>query len=127
MKQHFSIGHAQLLVTDHINPGNTNYYVEALIQQYIFGKVKKGQQVLLKFPAYTCHEFGTGKGVVELINATPSDSGYLAKVSLQGGLITNYKKQLRYNDKLPVQADIITENLNLLQRVFYNLRKNISR
>ena len=110
----------------YVNPGNTNYYVEALIQQYNFGKVKKGQQVLLKFPAYPYHEFGTVKGVVELINATPSDSGYLAKVSLPEGLITNYKKQLRYNDRLPVQADIITENLNLLQRVFYNFRKNMS-
>lgn len=36
-------------------------------------------------------------------------------------------KTTAYSDRLSVQADIITENLNLLQRIFYNLRKNISR
>ncbi len=110
----------------YINPGNTNYYVEALIPQYNFGKIKTGQIVLLKFPAYPYQEFGSVKGTIEFINATPSDSGYLAKVSLPNGLLTNYKKQVRYNAGLTAEADIITENMNLLQRLFYNLRKNIS-
>lgn len=113
-------------VVCYINPGDTDNYMEILIPQYNFGKVRPGQQVLLKFPAYPYQEFGTVKGVVEFISTTPSDSGYLAKVSLPNGLVTNYKKQLRYNTGLSAQADIITEDMNLLQRLFNNLRKNIS-
>lgn len=113
-------------VVCYINPGDTDNFMEILIPQYNFGKVKPGQQVLLRFPAYPYQEFGTVKGVVEFISTTPSDSGYLAKVCLPQGLVTNYKKQLRYNTGLSAQADIITEDMNLLQRLFNNLRKNIS-
>jgi HlyD family secretion protein len=114
-------------VVCYINPGNTNYYAEMIISQYNFGKIKTGQQVLLKFPAYPYQEFGSVKGVIEFINSTPSDSGYMAKVSLPDGLITNYKKQIHYKTGFSLQADIITENMNLLQRLFYGLRKNFSR
>jgi len=110
----------------YINPGNTNYYIEILIPQYNFGKIKTGQQVLLKFSAYPYQEFGSVKGTIELINSTPSDNGYMAKVSLPDGLITNYKKQIQYKAGLSLEADIITENMNLLQRFFHGLRKNIS-
>jgi HlyD family secretion protein len=113
-------------VVCYINPGNTNYYVEALISQYNFGKIKTGQPVLLKFSAYPYQEFGSVKGVIEIINSTPSDSGYMAKVSLPEGLMTNYRKQIHYKTGLSLEADIITENMNLLQRLFYGLRKNLS-
>ena len=109
----------------YINPGNTDYYVETLISQYNFGKIKTEQEVLLKFQAYPYQEFGFIKGNIEIINAIPADSGYLAKVSLPENLITNYKKIIQYKTGLLVQADIVTENLNLLQRLFYNLRKMI--
>ncbi len=45
----------------YINPGNTDYYVEAVIPQYNFGKADTGQQVLLKFQAYPYQEFGSVK------------------------------------------------------------------
>lgn len=110
----------------YINPGNTDYYIEVLIPQYNFGKIKTSQKVLLKFPAYPYQEFGSVKGTIDIINTTPTDSGFLAKVTMPEGLVTNYKKSIQYRTGLSVQAEIITENMNLLQRLFYNLRKNIS-
>lgn len=110
----------------YINPGNTDYYAEALISQYSFGKIKVGQTVLVKLQAYPYQEFGFLKGKIETINAIPSDSGYLAKVSLPKTLLTNYKKTVQYRTGLLLQGEIITEDLNLSQRLFYNLRKMVN-
>ncbi len=109
-----------------INPGNSNYYVEALIPQYNFGKVKTGQDVLLKFEAYPYQEFGSVKGRVEFISNAPSDSGYLAKIALPEGLETNYKKTLQYRTGLSMQAEIITDKRRLLERFFSNFRSKLN-
>ena len=109
-----------------INPGNSNYYVEAVIPQYNFGKVKTGQEVLLKFQAYPYQEFGSVKGRIEFISTAPSDSGYLAKILLPQGLVTNYKKQLQYRTGLSMQADIITDKRRLLERFFSSFRSKLN-
>jgi HlyD family secretion protein len=111
----------------YVQPANTAYFVEMLIPQYNFGKIKQGQQVLLKFQAYPYEQYGAVVGKIDYINATPSDSGYLAKVVLPDGLVTNYKKPLQYRNGLFAQADIITENMRLLERFYYNLVKQVNR
>lgn len=109
-----------------INPGNTDYYVEALIAQHNFGKVKTGQDVLLKFRAYPFQEFGSVKGKVAFISNVPSDSGYLAKITLPEGLITNYKKIIQYRTGLSIQSDIITNNRRLLERFFSTFKSKLN-
>lgn len=102
------------------------YYVEMLIPQTNFGKVKPEQEVLLKFPSYPAQEFGSVKGKIEYIKNIPSDSGYLAKVSLPEGLVTNYKKTILFTEGLMAQAEIITEKKRLSDRFmsgFKNLIK----
>ena len=111
----------------YVQPDSISYFVEMLVPQYNFGKVKKGQQVLLKFEAYPFEQYGAVVGKIDYINTTPSDSGYLAKVVLPDGLLTNYKKPLQYRNGLLAQADIITENMRLLQRFYYNLARQIKR
>lgn len=111
----------------YVQPTNTAYFVEMLIPQYNFGKIKQGQQVLLKFQAYPYEQYGAVVGKIDYINTTPSDSGYLAKVILPDGLITNYKKPLQYRNGLFAQADIITENMRLLERFYYSLIKQVKR
>lgn len=111
----------------YVQPTNTAYFVEMLIPQYNFGKIQLGQQVLLKFQAYPYEQYGAVVGKIDYINSTPSDSGYLAKVSLPDGLVTNYKKPLQYRNGLFAQADIITENMRLLERFYYSLVKQVKR
>lgn len=111
----------------YVQPGNTSYFVEMLIPQYNFGKVQQGQEVLLKFQAYPYEQYGSVVGKIEYINTTPSDSGYLAKVVLPEGFITNYNKPLQYRNGLFAQADIITQDMRLLERFYYNLVKQIKR
>jgi len=66
-------------------------------------------------------------GKIDYNNTAASESGFLAKVVLPDGLITNYKKPLLYRNGLFAQADIITENIRLLQRFYYNLARQIKR
>jgi HlyD family secretion protein len=108
-----------------INESN-QYFVEMLIPQTNFGKVKPGQVVLLKFPSYPAQEFGSVKGKIDYIKSIPSDSGYLAKISLPEGLVTNYKKTILFMEGLIAQAEIITEKKRLSDRFisgFKNLIK----
>ncbi len=108
-----------------INPENSEYYAQIVIPQANFGKVAKGQQVLLKFPSYPFQEYGTVKGTIEFISHIPTDSGYLAKVVLTDGLNTNYKKQIQYRDGLIAQGEIVTKDLRLLQRFYYGIVKQV--
>ncbi len=112
--QQFKTGQVIGYVT---NPSN-QYFVEMLVPQTNFGKVKAGQSVLLKFPSYPSQEFGSIKGRIEFVKSIPSDSGYLAKVSLPDGLITNYKKNILFVEGLSAQAEIITEKKRLSERLF---------
>jgi multidrug resistance efflux pump len=108
-----------------ITNATSQYYVEMLIPQTNFGKVKAGQDVLLKFTSYPAQEFGSVKGRIEYIKNIPSDSGYLAKVSLPDGLITNYKKTILFTEGLMAKAEIITEKKRLSDRFMSGFRNLI--
>lgn len=104
-----------------INPFNTIYYAELNIPQKNFGKVFIGQKVLLKFPSYPFQEYGIVIGQVDLISNIPTDSGYLAKVSLPYVLETNHKKRVQFREGLQAEGDIVTKDIRLLQRFYYNI------
>ena len=61
-------------------------------------------------------------GKLDFISNISTDSGYLAKVLLPNGLQTNYKKLLQYHEGLSAQAEIITEDLRLSDRMLNQLR-----
>jgi multidrug efflux pump subunit AcrA (membrane-fusion protein) len=105
-----------------VNPENTAYYARVLIPQNNFGKIKVGEEVLLKLNAYPYREFGLIKAKLDFVSSIPTDSGFVAKVTLPNGLVTNYKKQLHYTESLSAQAEIITEDLQLSDRLFNELR-----
>ena len=110
-----------------INPENTQYYAEVYIPQTNFGKVKLGQEVLLKFPSYPFQEYGSVSGKIDFISNINTDSGYLAKVILPQGLNTSYKKQVQFRDGLQAQGEIITQNMRLLERFYYNIIKQVKK
>ncbi len=108
-----------------VNPNNSEYYAQINIPQSNFGKVALGQTVLLKFPSYPFQEYGAIEGKIDFISHIPTDSGYLAKVILTDGLTTSYKKVVQYRDGLTAQGEIITKDLRLLQRFYYNIVKQV--
>jgi HlyD family secretion protein len=85
----------------------------------------KGQDVLLKFPAWPAQEFGTVKGKIDYIKNIPSDSGYLAKVILPDGLHTSYNKNLIYAEGMIANAEIITADKKLSDRFIEKIKSLI--
>jgi HlyD family secretion protein len=108
-----------------VNPENAHFYAEIFIPQSNFGKIRQGQTVLLKFPSYPFQEYGSVKGKLEFISNISTDSGYLAKVVFNNGLVTSYKKSVQFREGLTAQAEIITQDMRLLQRLYYNIRKQV--
>ena len=109
----------------YINPENSYYFAQLVIPQTNLGKVTVGQKVLLKFSSYPFQEYGAVYGKIEFISNVATDSGYFAKAALQNGLKTNYGKQIMYRDGLQGDAEIITKDLRLLERFYYDIMKQI--
>jgi multidrug efflux pump subunit AcrA (membrane-fusion protein) len=109
----------------YVNPNNSNYFAQIIIPQSNFGKVTIGQKVLLKLPSYPYQEYGTVNATLDFINHIPTDSGYQAKITLTNGLITTYKQRVQFREGLQAQAEIITKDMRLLERFYYNLVKKI--
>ncbi len=110
-----------------INPPNSQYYAQIIIPQSNLGKVHIGQKVLLKFPSYPSEEYGVVKGRIDFISYIATDSGYYAKVGLVNGLKTNYNYRIQYRDGLEAQAEIITKNMRLLKKFYFNIAKQIQK
>jgi multidrug efflux pump subunit AcrA (membrane-fusion protein) len=110
-----------------INPENTQYFMQVNIPQYNFGKVAVGQTVLLKLSSYQYQEYGYLKGTVTFISHIATDSGYMAKVSLPDKMHTTYQKEIPYQDGLTANAEIITRDMRLLQRLYFSLLKAVKR
>lgn len=89
------------------------------------GKVKPGQQVNIRFESFPDDEFGIVKGIVSNISLVPTgdENHYVVEIELPDGLTTTYNKRLPYNPNSQAQADIITEDISLLERFFMPLRK----
>ena len=66
-------------------------------------------------------------GKIKFVSHIPADSGYLAKISLPKGLLTDYNKQVQYHDGLTAMGEIITADRRLLQQLYHNLYNQVSR
>ena len=106
---------------------NSNCYAQMLIPQVNFGKVKPGQEVLLKFQAFPTAEWGSIHGKIDFISRIPTDTGYLARITLPKGLTTDYNKVIQYHDGLIATGYIITADRRLLQQLYYDLYGHITR
>jgi multidrug resistance efflux pump len=91
------------------------------------GKVKEGQQVIIKLAHYPYLEFGMLQGKIESIAAAPDESIYMVQVSLPDSLITTYGKTIIFRQEMQGKAEIITEELTLMTRILNPIRHIIRR
>jgi hypothetical protein len=88
------------------------------------GKVKVGQDVLIRFSWFPYQEFGAVRGRIMAIADVPlKDSIFLARVMSPDGLITTYNKTLTVKTGMTASADVITDDRRLLEKLFYQFRK----
>jgi multidrug resistance efflux pump len=87
------------------------------------GKIKIGQKVNIRLANYPDREFGIIRGYISAISLTPDKEGnLLINVSLPKALKTSYKKQIVFQQEMSGTADIVTEDLRLIERLLYQFR-----
>jgi len=99
---------------------NSNYIAKLKAPSQNSGKIKIGQNVNIKLQNFPDSEFGILKGNVSNISLSPDINGfYLIDVKMPKSLITSYGKQINFQQEMRGTAEIITEDLRLLERFFY--------
>lgn len=92
------------------------------------GKIKAGQTVNIKLENYPDTEFGVLNGTVNKMSLTPDEEGlYRIDVELPKKLITSYNKEIDFKQEMRGTAEIITEDLRLIERFFYQFKEIIKR
>jgi len=92
------------------------------------GKLEVGQHVNIRVDNYPSDEFGVLTGQVNHISSlTDKDGNYLLEVALPPNLITSYQKKIEFRQEMTGSAEIITEDLRLMDRFLYQLREVLSR
>ncbi|UCH94371.1 MAG: HlyD family efflux transporter periplasmic adaptor subunit [Candidatus Aminicenantes bacterium] len=82
------------------------------------GKVKLGQKVNIKFTNYPHMDYGIVTGIIKSKSLVASDNFYSLEVDLPKGLFTSYGKTLEFSQEMQGSAEIITEDIRLLERFF---------
>lgn len=102
----------------YIQPSQTEYYSELLAGQQGFGKIMKGQKVIIKLESYPSNEYGYLTGKVEYISSIPNRrDSFRVKVTLIKGLQTNYNQELFFRNALVGTAEIVTSERSLFNRL----------
>ncbi len=91
------------------------------------GKLKLGQSVLIRLSDYPAEEYGMVQGLVESIALSPDNNQCRVKVALSNRLRTTFGRVLPYRPDLPGTVEIVTEDLSLLERALYGLRRIVRR
>lgn len=100
-------------------------YARAILPVKNSGKVKLGQRAILRLQSYPEEEFGTLGGYVRRISTSSTEDQYIVEIDLPQGLVTTYGKRLSPERILVGTADIVTEELRLIERLLFPLRKLI--
>lgn len=96
---------------------------KALLPAQRSGKVKVGQRVIIRFLNYPDQEFGIVNGKVSTISLVPAEGNYSVEVAFPDGLTTNYGITLPLSYEMIATAEIVTEELRLIERFFMPLKK----
>lgn len=121
--QHVKAGDEVMTVV----PDETQLFCTAHLPVAGAGKVKTGQRVLVKFDHFPYQEYGYVTGKVTTISLLPRDSSYVIGIDLPEGLQTNYGKGLAFRQEMQGSAEVITDDLRVAERFFYQLRKGFTK
>lgn len=97
---------------------------KALLPVQGAGKVKTGQRVNVRINNFPDQEFGYLTGRVKSISSVPTAEGfYVVEIDFPNGMTTNYGRTLPITQQMLGSADIITDDLRLMERFFMPVKK----
>lgn len=107
-----------------ILPTNTaNLVGKLVIPAQNAGKVSIDQKVFIKLDNYPYQQYGMLVGKVTNFSISPNDEGnYTVYVALPNGTKTSYNKKFKFTQELLGNAEIITEDLSVAERMFYKFK-----
>jgi HlyD family secretion protein len=109
-------------------PHNTGSYVGRVrLKMQRSGKVKPGQLVNIKLSSFPYLEYGMVKGIVRSKSLVPSIDVYIIEIDLPNGLNTLYGRKLEFTQNMSGTAEILTEDLRLLQKLINPLKHLITK
>jgi multidrug efflux pump subunit AcrA (membrane-fusion protein) len=106
-----------------VMPAQETFVASVEIPVQGMGKARTGQKVIIKLDDYPYQEFGMLEGVVQKVGPSSSIRYYRVDVALPGGLYSTYRQQLYCRAEMSGTAEIVTEDLRIIERAFYGLRK----
>lgn len=130
-------GYEVFSVVSSLSP-SSSYFIfgKALLPIARSGKVKIGQKANIRLENFPENEFGILQGQVKNISLVPVSAGqaatengaayYTIDIILPDRLTTTYKKELPYLPHMQGRADIITEDISLLERFFLPMKRILS-
>jgi hypothetical protein len=107
----------------YVQPEGEGFYGEIKLGQYNLGKVVNKQEVLVKVTSYPYQEFGIVRGTINQIAELPKDSLYTVKVNFPDLLKTDSQYEIPFKNGMTATAEIVTEELSLLDRFFSEVRR----
>ena len=106
----------------YVNPPNASYFGEMYISQNSFGRIKANQDVQVKIHSFPYEEYGYIKGKVSSITDIPiRDSVFLARIEL---IRSAQDSLIHLKPGILADADVITDDRSVLERIWFNLLKS---
>lgn len=102
----------------YIIPANEEFFGEMVIPQDNMGKIKEGQQVLIKLKAYPFEEYGMIGGKIKNIAEVPNKDGvFISTVDFKIKTSSDLKKPIHLKLGMMADAEIVTQDATILQRI----------
>jgi hypothetical protein len=91
------------------------------------GKVKPGQLVNIKLTDYPYMQYGMIRGVVKSKSLVPTSDAYIIEIDLPDALTTLYGIKLEFTQNMQGVAEVITDDIRLLQKIVNPFRYMVSK
>jgi HlyD family secretion protein len=111
-----------------IVPHETGSYLGRInLKMQRSGKVKSGQIVNIKLSSYPYLEYGMVRGIIKSKSLVTSGDAYVIEIDFPDGLKTLYGINLEFTQNMSGTAEIVTEDLRLLQKLVNPFRYLVTR
>lgn len=126
-----NVGAGEVLLTV-VPEGDVRIIGKILLPLQGAGKVKEGQTVNVKFDNYPYMEYGMVKVEIRNISLVPievkeGEKAYMLEVEFPEKLTTTYGKELKFSQDMAGTAEIITEDLRLLDKFINPIKAVVKR